>query len=151
MTTRGIGLRSGLFAGALILVSHTGAQAGTVGLAAHLSGPSGGSGDVAFILDDTNRVFLGAVTFDLTDSYGLASAVITDGRSGPVIHTLDTSLVSDLTQGSFTDIWTGLTSSDIQTLESFNAYITITTTQSPKGDIQGQIQIIPEPDRKSVV
>jgi hypothetical protein len=86
---------------------------------------------------------LTAVTFDLTDSFMLAGAVITDGISGPVLHTLDTSLVLGLTQGSFTDIWTGLTSSDIQTLESSHAYITITTTQSPTGDIQGQI--VPEP------
>jgi hypothetical protein len=143
MMARGIGLRSYLLAGVLILVSRTGAPAGTVGLSAHLSGPSGGSGDAAFVLDDTNGVLVSAVTFDLTDSFMLASAVITNGSNGPVLHTLDTSLVSGLTQGSFTDIWTGLTSSDIQTLESFHAYITITTTQSPTGDIQGQI--VPEP------
>jgi hypothetical protein len=86
---------------------------------------------------------LGAVTFDLTDSFLLASAVITNGSGGPVLHTLDTSLVSGQTQGSFTDIWSGLTASDIQILESFHAYITITTTQSPTGDISGQI--VPEP------
>jgi hypothetical protein len=136
-------LRSCLLAGVLVLLNCTGAQAGLVGLSAHLSGPSGGSGDAAFILDDTNGVLISSVTFDLTDSFMLASALITSGISGPVIHTLDTSLVSGLTQGSFTDIWTGLTASDIQTLESYNGYITITTTQSPTGDIQGQM--VPEP------
>jgi hypothetical protein len=143
MMTRGIGLRGVLLVGALILVDGTGARAGTVGLEAHLSGLSGGSGDAAFVLDDTTGVLVSAVTFDLADSFKLAGAVITDGSGGPVLHTLDTSLVMGLTQGSFTDIWAGLSSSDIQILESSRGYITIKTTQSPTGEISGRI--VPEP------
>jgi hypothetical protein len=145
MTTRRIGLRNCLLMGALILVLCTGTRAGTVGLSAHLTGPSGGGADAAFVLDDTAGVLLSAVAFNLADSFTLSSAVITDGSGGPVIHTLDTSLVSGLTQGAFTDIWTGLTASDIRALESDTAYITIRTAQSPTGGLSGRIQVIPEP------
>jgi hypothetical protein len=141
---RGIVERSCLLIGVLILVTCGGAEAGTVGLTAHLTGAAGGSGDAAFVLDDTNDVLLSSVTFHLGDSFTLAGADITNGSGGPTLHILNTSLVTGLTQGSFTDIWTGLTSSAIQILESNNSYIIIHTTQSPTGDISGQILVVPE-------
>lgn len=144
MTMRVIGLRGCLLLGVLILGPGAGTQAGIIGLSAHLTGLSGGSGDAALVLDTSSGVLVSAVTFSLADSYTLSIADITSGSGGPVLHTLDTSLVAGLTQGSFTDIWTGLSTSDIQALVSNKAYISVVTAQSPNGDLSGQI-VVPEP------
>jgi hypothetical protein len=143
-TSRGIGVRTGLLAGALALVSGTGAFAGQIPLTAHLTGTSTGSGDGAFFLDDTVPILLSSVDFsDLsTASGGFAGAVIILGPSGTLLHTLDTSSVTTgATAGSFTDIWTGLTPTDISILESDSAWITIQTVKSPTGQISGQMMI----------
>jgi MYXO-CTERM domain-containing protein len=49
-----------------------------------------------------------------------------------------------VTQGSFADIWTGLTPGNIAALESGSYFIGIRTSAFPGGEIRGQIAV-PEP------
>jgi hypothetical protein len=48
-------------------------------------------------------------------------------------------------QGSFTDIWTGLTASYITALVAGSYYLNIRTSAFTGGEIRGQITAVPEP------
>ncbi len=64
------------------------------------------------------------------------------GVAGPIIHPFPTAPIG-VTSGSFADIWTGLTSSDIAALEAGNTYINIHTVAFASGEIRGQISLRP--------
>ena len=48
-----------------------------------------------------------------------------------------------VTQGSFTDIWTGLTATNVAALEAGNYYINIHTSAFPGGEVRG-LMTVPE-------
>lgn len=159
--TRALGLRYWLLTAAMLLTFGTGAHAGFIPLTATLTGAqetppnsSTGTGAAAFILDDVNGTLVSAVTFS-----GLTSPTLLDdantsahihlaptGVAGPIIHPFPTAPIG-VTQGSFTDIWTGLTAGNIAALEAGDTYINIHTEAFPSGEIRGQIvpTVIPEP------
>jgi hypothetical protein len=148
-TTRGIGLQCGLVVGTLLLAPGTEAGAALIALTASLSGAqetppntSPGAGSAAFILDDVNRILVSAVTF--SNLTGTTTSADIQDQSGLILHVLPTA-PTGVTQGSFTDIWTGLTADNIAALEAGNTSINIDTTAFPAGEIRGQITVVPEP------
>jgi hypothetical protein len=60
-----------------------------------------------------------------------------------ILHALPT-IPTGVTQGNFTDIWTGLTAGNIAALVNAGAYINIHTSAFPGGEIRGLI-VVPEP------
>jgi hypothetical protein len=157
-TTSAIGLRYWLLTVAMLLTFGTGANADFIPLTATLTGAqetppnsSTGTGGAAFSLDDVNRILVSAVTFQ-----GLAgpttSADIED-KAGSVVHPFPnsppalTGFPVGVTQGSFTDIWTGLTAANVTALEAGSYFINLRTSAFPNGEIRGQISssAIPEP------
>lgn len=157
--TRAIGTRNLLLMGVLLLTSGTGARAATIFLTATLTGSqetppntSPGVGAAAFMLDDVQGTLMSAVSFaglitpTLLDDANTSAHIhlAPPGVAGPIIRPYPTAPIG-VTSGMFTDVWTGLTSSDITALETGGTYINIHTTAFPAGEIRGQITTVPEP------
>ena len=154
-TTRRIGSRYWLLTGVLLLASGVDAHAGFIALTATLTGTqetppnsSPGTGSAAFILDDVNHTLVSAVTFSgLTGETTSADIQAGPGQPPPIVHPFPVGPAGfpiDVTQGSFTDIWTGLLPGNIAALESGSYFIAIRTSAFPGGEIRGQI-VVPEP------
>jgi hypothetical protein len=153
MITRAFGLRCWLLMGALLLAAGTGAHAALIPLTATLTGSqetppnlSPGSGAAALILDEVGQTLVSAVSFSgLTST--TTSADIED-QTGLIVHPFPTGpagFPTGVMQGSFTDVWTGLTPANVAALEAGSYSLNLRTTAFPGGEIRGQITVVPEP------
>jgi hypothetical protein len=148
---RRIGLRHWALSAALLLTFGAGARADIIGLTATLTGAqesppntSPGTGSAALVLNTTAATLVSAVTF--SNLTGTTTSADIEDKSGVILHALPT-IPTGVTQGNFTDIWTGLTAANIAALENGGAYVNIRTSAFPGGEIRGLIvsAAVPEP------
>ena len=145
-----------LLASALVLGGAGASHATTFGYSASLSGanevpanPSPGTGSAFLVYDDVANTLTTSISF-----CGLTAGLTASHIHGPaapgvnagVLHGFPATPLGSMC-GSYGDVWSGLTATQVGYLNDGLLYINLHTTNFPGGEIRGQIYPDATPSR----